>query len=127
MPPRAPHIAAAAPGSRRWSRSNSPRRAVRSENRTAARRRSGRRESEDQAWRPRRGPALYLLDDDAVDLVGNVVEAVGDLFQVIVDLDADNEIHRAGVSVFQEKLLQANIVQIIDTALQLAEFLGDRR
>ena len=45
-------------------------------------------------WRPQRGPALYLLDDDAVDLVGYVIEAVGDLLQVIVDLDADNEVHR---------------------------------
>src|SRR4029079_14336348 len=117
-------IAVAAPGSRRWSRSNSRRRAVRSENRTAARRRSGRQGPEDQ-WRPQCGPALYLLDDNAADLVGYVIEAVGDLLQVIVDLDTDNEVHGVGVAVLQEKLLQADIVQIIDTAFQLAQFLGD--
>ena len=33
-------------------------------------------ESEDQAWRPLDGPALYLFDHDGVDLVGDVVEAV---------------------------------------------------
>src|SRR5690349_16778557 len=119
MPPTAPRIAAAAPGSRRWWRSNLRRRAARSGNRTAEQRRSVRPEREDQAWRPLRGPALYLLDDDAVDLVGNVVEAIGDLFQVIIDLDANDEVHCIGVAVLQEKLLQADIVQIVDPAFQL--------
>src|SRR3954452_780313 len=43
------------------------------------------------------GPALYLLDDDAVDFVGDVVEAIGDLFKMVVDFGADDVIHRVGV------------------------------
>ena len=41
-------------------------------------------------------PALRsdVLDDDAVHLVGDVVEAVDHLFQMIVDLGADDEGHR---------------------------------
>jgi len=37
-----------------------------------------RRESENQGWYPLRSPALYLFDHDAVDLVRDVVEAIGD-------------------------------------------------
>src|ERR1700751_3111465 len=37
-------------------------------------------------------PVLDLLDDDGADLVRHVVEAVGDLFEVIVDLRSDDEV-----------------------------------
>src|SRR4029078_11810785 len=98
MQPRAPHIAAAARGSRRWWRSNWPRHAGRSGSRTAARRRSGRPElaktarhpdQGDKNWESKRGIhgtalPLYLLDHDAVDLVGDVVEAIGDLFEMVI-------------------------------------------
>src|SRR5690242_890624 len=73
------------------------------------------------------GPALYLFDHDTVDLVGDVVEAVGDFFEVIVDLNADDEVHGTGVAVFQVKLLHADIVEVVDAAFQLAQFLGDSR
>src|SRR5580698_7444387 len=69
---------------------------------------------------------LYLFDDDTVDLVGNVVEAVGDFLQMVVDLGADDEIHRVGVAVLEEQLLEADVVEIVDPAFQLGHFLGDR-
>src|ERR1700759_3685646 len=37
--------------------------------------------------------ALHLFDHDRADLVGDVVEAVGDLFKMVVDFGADDEIH----------------------------------
>src|SRR5450755_2586484 len=43
--------------------------------------------------RPRSG-FLHVFDDDAVHDVGNVIEAVHDFFQVVVDLVADEEGHR---------------------------------
>src|SRR4051794_15539809 len=105
MPPRTPRIAGAAPGSRRWSRSSSRRRAARLKSRTAARRQSSRPESGDPAWRPLRGPALYLFDHDAVELIGDVIEAIGDFLEVVVDLGPDDEIHGIGIAVLQEQLL----------------------
>src|SRR5450631_4389548 len=39
-------------------------------------------------------PCLYLFDHDTVDLVGDVVEAIGDFLQMVVDLCADDEVHR---------------------------------
>src|ERR1043165_7685358 len=72
------------------------------------------------------GPVLYLLDDDAVELVGDVIEAVGDLFQVVVDFRADDVVHGVGVAVLEEQLFQADVVQIVDAAFQLAKLLGDR-
>src|SRR5436309_2064305 len=39
-------------------------------------------------------PCLYLFDHDTVDLVGDVVEAIGNFLQVIIDFSADDEIHR---------------------------------
>src|ERR1700722_3466614 len=90
------------------------------------RQQSIRPEPEDQAWYPLRGPALYLFDNDAVNLVRDVVEPVGNLLQMIVDLRADDEIHRIGIAMLEEKLLQADVVEIVDPALQLGHFLGDR-
>src|ERR1043165_2270929 len=72
------------------------------------------------------GPALYLLDDDAVDFVGDVVEAIGDLFKMVVDFGADDVIHGVGIAVLEEQFLQADVVQVVDAAFQLAELLGDR-
>src|SRR5436305_2265179 len=72
------------------------------------------------------GPALYLLDDDAVDFVGDVIEAIGDLFEMVVDFSADDVVHGVGVAVLEEQFLQADVVQIVDAAFQLAELLGDR-
>src|SRR5882724_8373412 len=71
-------------------------------------------------------PCLYLFDDDTVDLVRPVVESIGDLLKVIVDFRADDEIHRVGIAMLEEKLLQADIVEVVDPTFQLGQFLGDR-
>src|ERR1700686_937337 len=41
---------------------------------------------------------LYLFDHDTVDLVGDVVEAIGDFLQMVVDLAADDEPHRISIA-----------------------------
>ena len=50
-------------------------------------------------------PTLDLLNDDAADLIRHVVEAIGDLFKVVVDFDADEEVHRVAIAVLKEQLL----------------------
>src|SRR5215203_3757533 len=72
-------------------------------------------------------PCLYLFDHDTIDLVRHVVEAVGNFFQMLVDLGADDEIHRVGIAVLEVEFLQPDIVEIVDTPLQLADLLGNRR
>ena len=62
-----------------------------------------------------------------VDLVGDVVETVRDLFEMLVDLDAHHEVHRVGVAMLEEQFLQPDVVQVVDAAFQLADLLGDRR
>src|SRR6185312_16129033 len=47
---------------------------------------------------------LDLLDHDGIDLIGDIVKTVSDLLQMIVDLGADNKIHRIGVAVLEEEL-----------------------
>src|SRR5882757_818450 len=69
---------------------------------------------------------LNLLDHDRIDLVGDVIEAVGDLFKVLVDLGADDEIHGVGTAVLEEQLLQPDVVQVVHPPFQLGQFLGDR-
>src|SRR5690242_7997103 len=70
-----------------------------------------------------RGSRSDLFDHDRVDLVGDIIEAVGNLFQVIVDLGADDEVHRVGVAVFEEQLLQSDVVQIVDPPFEFGQFL----
>ena len=45
---------------------------------------------------------LDVLDDDAADLVGDVLETVDHLLQLAVDLAADQECHGVGTAVFAE-------------------------
>src|SRR4051794_22755324 len=127
MPPRTPRIADATRASIRSWQSNWRRRAVRSGNRTAARRRSNRPIWEDPAWHPPCGPALYLFDHNAVDLVCHIIEAIGDFLEMIIDLGADDEIHGVGVPVFKEQLLQPDVMEVVNATLQLGEFFGNRR
>src|SRR5579871_1157030 len=72
------------------------------------------------------GPALDLFDHDRVHLVGDVVETIGDFFQMVIDLVADDEVHRVGVAVFEEQFLQPDIVEVVDAPLQLGHLFGDR-
>ena len=66
-----------------------------------------------------------MLDDNAADLVGDVIEAIGHLLEMIVDFGSDDEIHRAGVTVFQEQLFQTDVVEIVDATFQLGELFCD--
>src|SRR5262249_15750896 len=67
--------------------------------------------------------ASDLLDHDRIDLVRHVVKTIGDLLQMIVDLGADDEVHGVGVAVLEEQLLQPDVVEVVDPALQLGQFL----
>ena len=40
---------------------------------------------------------------------------------MVVDFRADDKIHRVGVAVLEEKLLQADVMEIIDPAFQLGQ------
>ena len=50
-------------------------------------------------------PAQALFDDDAADAVGHVLEAVHDLFQMVVDFGADDEVHRVAAAVLDKSAL----------------------
>src|ERR1700754_4448388 len=58
-------------------------------------------------------PCLYLFDYYAVDLVRDVVEAVGHFFKMLVNFGADHEIHGVGIAMLEEQLLQPDVVQIV--------------
>src|SRR3954468_14946012 len=58
-------------------------------------------------------PCLYLFDHDTVDLVGNVVEAIRDFLEMVVDFSADDVVHRVGVAVLEEQFFQADVMQIV--------------
>ena len=80
--------------------------------------------------RPERGVHVMALPYTCsmtmrVDLVRDVVEAIGDLFEMVVDLGADDEVHGVGVAVLQKQFLQPDVVEIVDAALELGQFLGD--
>ena len=69
---------------------------------------------------------LHVLDDDAVHHVGDVVEAVDDLLEVVVDLVADEEGEPVPPAVGPEELVQALVVHLVGLALQRRNLLGDR-
>src|ERR1700680_1786349 len=69
-------------------------------------------------------PASYVLDHDAVDLVGDVIEPVDHLLQVIVDLVADEKTHRVSAA-DPVKLLEAGIVNLVRAALDRRDPLRD--
>jgi hypothetical protein len=59
-----------------------------------------------------------VIDDDAVDLVGDILELVGDAFEVLVNLAADHEAQRvAALLRAGEVRLEAAIVNVIDLSL----------
>src|ERR1700743_221891 len=67
-----------------------------------------------------------LLDHDAADAVGDVLEAVHHLLQVIVDLDAYDVAHRVAVAVAPEQRLDAQIVELVGIVLEPDDLVGDR-
>src|ERR1700674_4711450 len=67
----------------------------------------------------------HVIEDDAGDLVGHVVEAVDHFFQMVVDLVADDERHRVGSCVGAVELTQPVVVDVVGAALDLGDALGD--
>ena len=51
-----------------------------------------------------------MIDDDAMDAVGDVVEAVDHFFQMIIDLIAGDEGHRRTLHAVEIEVAQAGIV-----------------
>src|SRR4051812_14760764 len=70
-------------------------------------------------------PALNLFDHDRVDLVGDVVEAIRHLLQMVIDLRADDEVHRIRIAMLEKQLLQADVVEIVHAPFKLGHLLGD--
>src|SRR5712691_394017 len=67
-----------------------------------------------------------VIDHDALNFVGDVVEAVDHLFQVVVDLVAGDESHGIARPLRLEKLSEPEIVQVVGAAFDLRDLLGER-
>src|SRR5262249_43764128 len=68
----------------------------------------------------------HVVDHDALQLVGDVVEPIDDFLEVVVDFVAGNERHRVGGPLGLEQLLQAEIGQIVRAPFDLRDLLGQR-
>src|SRR4051794_21854611 len=60
---------------------------------------------------------LQMVDDERVDLVGDILQAIDDFLEMIVDLGADAEVHPArGIRpVGEVKRLAPVVVQLVGT------------
>jgi hypothetical protein len=65
-----------------------------------------------------------VVDDQPVDLVGDILEAVDHLFEVAVDLAGDEEAHRGGLGMGLECLGEARVVDLVGLAFEAHEALG---
>lgn len=65
-----------------------------------------------------------MVDHETLNLVGDVFEAVDDLFEVAVDFAADDEVHRIGLAVRLEQRLDAGIMDIVGITFDLDEARG---
>src|SRR5213076_2522506 len=74
---------------------------------------------------PIHGPS-GLFENDALDLVPDIVETVDHRFEVIVDLLARNEGHRVRLRVRLIELAQAFVVNIVAPAFDLGYPLAQR-
>src|SRR3569833_1374924 len=59
---------------------------------------------------------LLVLEEDAADPVGHVLEAGDDLLQVVVDVGADDEVHRLGLALLEQRL-HAGVVDLVRAVL----------
>ena len=69
-------------------------------------------------------PPLNVLDDNAVHDIGNVVEPIDDLFQMIVDLVADVELEPASSDIGLIPGLQAELVQVVSLSCEFRDLFG---
>src|ERR1700679_1138535 len=67
-----------------------------------------------------------LFDHDAADAVRHVLEAVHDLLEMVVDLDADDVVHRVAVAMLLEQGLDAAVVERVGVVLELHHLFLDR-
>lgn len=68
-----------------------------------------------------------MIDDDAVDLVGDVLERIDDPLEMFVDLAADGELHGAGriASEALESSLEAGTMYLVRMALHADQPFGE--
>jgi hypothetical protein len=68
-----------------------------------------------------------VIDDDAVDLVGDILEGIDDPLEMLVDLAADGELHGAGriASEALKSSLEAGSVDLVGMALHADQPFGE--
>src|SRR5690348_8049238 len=71
-------------------------------------------------------PGSDVIDHDALQLVGDIVEPIDHLLEVVVDLVSGDEGHGIGGALGLEQLLEADVVQVVGPALDLGDLLGQR-
>jgi hypothetical protein len=71
------------------------------------------------------GPASGVVDDDAVDLVGDILESIGDSLERLEHLARDGEIERALARDFLKGAFQPDGMDIVGFTLQLDQALID--
>src|SRR6202012_93961 len=59
---------------------------------------------------------LEMLEQDAADAVGDVLEAVDHLLQVVVEIGADDEVHRPVLALLEQGL-HAGVVDLVRSVL----------
>jgi hypothetical protein len=65
-----------------------------------------------------------VVDHDAVDLVRDIFEGVGDPFEMLEHLAIDGELHRARLRIFLESGLEAGCVDIVGDSFELDQPAG---
>src|SRR3954470_3516946 len=128
MPPRRRRTGDAARASKRWSQSSWRHRSCRCRSRTPARQPPAPPSAAMQARRPAYSlrALLHVLDDDAVHHVGDVIEAIDDFLEMVINLIADEEVEPAATgSTGAEQLVQAFVVHLVSFAFQCRNLRGE--
>src|SRR5207248_5312317 len=69
---------------------------------------------------------LHVLDDDAVHHVGDVVEAIDDLLEMVVDFVTDEEVEPASTGdAGAEQSVQALVMHLVGLAFQRRDLRGE--
>ena len=82
-----------------------------------------RQRDDDQADEQRKassasGGRLGVVDDDAVDLIGDVFESVGDPLQILEHFAVDGELQRLGPRMLPEGPLEPDGVEVVGFSLK---------
>ena len=65
-----------------------------------------------------------MVDHDAVDLVRDILERVGNPLEMLVDLARDDELHRTRLGMLLKRLLEAGRVDHVRVALEAVGITG---